>query len=136
MQSDLRQWIAELDRGECPFAKRAWDEGRVSLYSVGSNPLDEILALALSDFDRGRIILLAFDPEKLALATVEDAVADANEILTGCLVLFTHPHDSDPSHPTFGLIFIQHKSEMMQAAGLLARTGYYDTRQYPEWYTA
>jgi hypothetical protein len=136
----IEKWIGKLSQPskahngmpECPFAKGADVVYRAARHEI------LLTSLRLSrDLKPRQIIMLSFNPGSFSLKRIEDDVDRLNQLLKSKdrIVLFTHPDSDEPSHPTLGIVFIQHRSEMISAVNILRRTSYYDTMSLPEWYS-
>jgi hypothetical protein len=116
---------------ECPFARMA----DIRFHIARTELL--LTSLRLSrDLKPKQVIVLNFDPDKFSLGRVEDDVDRLNLLLRSKdrIILFTHPDSDEPSHPELGIVFIQHRSDMISSVNILRRTSYYDSKSLPEWY--
>ncbi len=118
---------------ECPFAKEAWKNDRVEVYR-DNGFLKSNCTSKSSTITPGHLAMVVFNPENYDSGYVSDIAEQLNKLFPNLLFLATHPDNEFPSHPTLGVIFIQHKAEMIEAVNKLRKTTYYDSEPLPEWY--
>lgn len=138
----LTQWIDELAKpnpkygrqATCPFAQNAWRQGSVEYEDCGQVLFNRLYRAVNGHVDSRKMHLLEFDPASYEIDLLSWVVEQINNDHPHLLVLYIHPDDDEPSHPTLGLVLIQRRDDMMAALEALRKTAYFDNNPLPEWY--
>lgn len=119
----------------CPFARKAWVDGLVSVEVVDT--IAEVIADAyLSDSDSEFVTVYALlDSGGMTVEQFDAALEEFNEMDTGVWLMGSHHQaEDDPLMPEFeaktdvdyGLILVQSLKHLVVASDKLRETGYYD----------
>ena len=138
----VEQWISELaapneklaGQATCPFAQSAWREGRVEYEDCDLVLLNRLYRVVSGFVASRKVHVLEFDPADYDADLLGWMVERINADHPHLLVLYIHPDDDEPSHPTLGLVLVQRRDDMMAAIEVLRKTPYFDNNPLPEWY--
>lgn len=138
----IKTWVDRISRideasgmPECPFAREAWNRRRVHIHNIENGFLLSQCAAIAASVRKNHLFMVVFDTTAYSADRIAEVAEELNSRTHDILFLATHPDSDSPSHPTLGVIFIQHKSEMVEAVNKLRKTTYYDNEPLPEWYT-
>ena len=135
---DIENWIFNFldknnpdfnDLSPCPFAKKAWIEGKVDVLEVTVEEL-KINLSQKNKFSKS-VIIFVLDPKTVTfenLYTLAKQYTDSTH-----LVLVDHPEEKEivgsslVNQGTHALVFIQSRKEIEEAREILLRTAYYES---------
>jgi hypothetical protein len=143
----VEQWISELaapnpkfgGQATCPFAQSAWREGHLEYEDCGRGQfrhglLNRLYHVVYGFVGARKVHVLEFDPADYDVDLLAWIVERINAVHPHLLVLYIHPDDDEPSHPTLGLVLVQRRDDMMATIEVLRKTPYFDNNPLPEWY--
>lgn len=113
----------------CPFAKKAWVDGKVCFASLDDN--EEIVAWITRDFQNYEVGCLIFDPRAITSDELEAKCRDLEALAPGFVFLDDHPEHAEIvgdvvlNQGDYALIFVQTRSDLDRARKSLDKTDYY-----------
>lgn len=119
----------------CPYARRAWLDGKVVVHEILPSNIKDALEFTLNHFPEDKdVVLFCMDPK---LITAEELYSLAVST-TDYIILDDHPDQVEQvdgvllNQGTYAILFVQRRSELERARKELAQTDYY--RNFDEEY--
>jgi len=112
----------------CPYARRAWLDGKVVVHQILPNSIKDDLAFTLDHFPKDKdVVLFCMDPK---LITAEELCSLAVST-SDYIILDDHPDQVEQvkgvilNQGTYAILFVQRRSELERARYDLSQTDYY-----------
>ena len=112
----------------CPYAKRAWLDGKVEVHQVSASELKSKLTHTLKNFPEDKdVVLLCTDPKTISAQELESLAKSTDDYI----ILDDHPAQPEEvngillNQGTYAILFVQRRTELDRAREELAQTDYY-----------
>lgn len=133
----IEQWIKDLAEVDpdlglplCPFAKPAYDQGRVRIVYANGNLWPTVLAAGSSWQDDTDVVVVVDDLFEQSYETLEATTDALNDFFTASgLDLWALSHLSESA-----VIFVQRLTDLDNSAAKLEKLGYYEQYDYCDYH--
>ena len=121
----------------CPYARRAWLDGKVLVHQILPSNIEQALEFTLQHFPVDKdVVLFCMDPKLISCDRLSTLATSHR--YNDYVILDDHPDQVEQvddvllNQGTYAILFVQRRSELEHARKELARTEYY--RNFDEEY--